>query len=158
MYEPEKGYLVDVETGEKLVFQFNPEALDDTKETDYATIDVPGMSHPKVQFTSGGARSVAFTLRLYKTDQSEQVEGQIRWLQSLQYPEYDEDGYLVAGPHRVLFVFGTMFTGNSKFVVKNVKPHYTNMFTPELAVRYAEVSVELLECIEESVDYRDVRG
>lgn len=45
--QPIKGYLVDADTGERLEFQYNPNSISDEKSTDYATIKIPGMSHPR---------------------------------------------------------------------------------------------------------------
>ena len=47
--QPIKGYLVDADTGERLEFQYNPNSISDEKSTDYATIKIPGMSHPRSQ-------------------------------------------------------------------------------------------------------------
>ena len=39
------AYLVDVDTGDYLDFQYNPNDIVDEKSTAYAAIKIPGMSH-----------------------------------------------------------------------------------------------------------------
>ena len=51
------AYLVDVDTGERMEFQYNPNEIVDEKSTAYAAIKVPGMSLPRYQFIAGGHSS-----------------------------------------------------------------------------------------------------
>ena len=46
------AYLVDVDTGDYLDFQYNPNDIVDEKSTAYAAIKIPGMSHPRYQYVS----------------------------------------------------------------------------------------------------------
>jgi hypothetical protein len=63
--QPIKGYLVDADTGERLEFQYNPNSISDEKSTDYATIKIPGMSHPRYQYVAGEPRRIAFKVELF---------------------------------------------------------------------------------------------
>ena len=60
------GYLVDVVTRESLEFQYNPDDIADDKSTDYAAVQIPGMSHPRYQYVSGKPRKIAFKVKLFK--------------------------------------------------------------------------------------------
>lgn len=146
------GYLVDVKTNEKLEFQYNPENISDSKSTDYATIKIPGMSHPRYQYVSGGSRQINFRLGLFMDD----VQKKVSWLQSLQYPTH-EGTVLKNSPHRVLLVLGDLYTG-LECIVKQVKVSYFGLFEPEtLLPKQAEVDISLEEYVNESVSYKDIR-
>jgi len=43
------------------VFQYFPESLQDTRGVDYQAKQIPGLSHPLYQWTTGGAREISFT-------------------------------------------------------------------------------------------------
>lgn len=54
------AYLVDVDTGDYLDFQYNPNDIVDEKSTAYAAIKIPGMSHPRYQYVAGEPRKNGF--------------------------------------------------------------------------------------------------
>mgnify|MGYP000005851348 CR=1 FL=1 len=56
------AYLVDVDTGDYLDFQYNPNDIVDEKSTAYAAIKIPGMSHPRYQYVAGEPRKHGFAL------------------------------------------------------------------------------------------------
>ena len=148
-----KGYLVDVETGESLEFQYNPDDILDKKSTAFAAIKVPGMSHPRYQFVAGEPRKIVFKLSFFKGD----VKESVNWLQSLLYPEH-AGTMLKNAPHKVLFMFGDLYPGTI-CVVRQVKARYIHMFDKDsLLPQHAEVEVTLEEYIDESVDYSEVRS
>jgi hypothetical protein len=148
-----KGYLVDAETRERLEFQYNPGEIGDDKAAHFADLKVPGISHPKHQFISGGNRRITFKLFLFKGD----VKQRVAWLQSLLYPEHS-GAMLKSSPHRVIFIFGELYPG-VVCLVRRVKARYLSLFDRNsLAPQQAEVEVTLDEWAEESVDYNTVRG
>lgn len=59
-----KGRISIPETGEVLVFMFNPNMVKDQKGVAYPDQVVPGMSHPVTQFAGGGARVISFEIYL----------------------------------------------------------------------------------------------
>jgi hypothetical protein len=149
---PITAYLVDTVTRERLAFQYNPNAIVDSKAATYASIVVPGMSHPRYQFIAGDARKISFTLSCYQGD----VRRQVAWLQSLLYPAY-EGSMLTSAPHTVLFFFGELYPGIA-CLVREVRAHYSYLFDPEtLQPRRADVEVTLEELVDRSVSYREVR-
>ncbi len=147
-----KGYLVDVATGERLEFQHNPNDIGDDKSAAYATIKIPGMSHPRYQYVAGEPRRIVFKLELFKGP----VKQKVHWLRSLLYPEHSGT-MLSNAPHRVLLIFGELYPGVT-CVVRQVKARYFHMFDHEtLLPQRAEVEIVLEEYVEESVNYTEVR-
>ena len=147
------AYLVDVDTGDYLDFQYNPNDIVDDKSTAYAAIKIPGMSHPRYQYVAGEPRKISFKLLFFKGPVKESVD----WLRSLLYPEH-AGTMLKNAPHRVLFMFGDLYPG-VLCVVRQVKARFFHMFDRDnLLPQHAEVDVMLEEYIDESVDYSEVRG
>jgi hypothetical protein len=146
------AYLVDVDTGERMEFQYNPNEITDEKGTAYAAIKVPGMSHPRYQFVAGEARKITFKVEFFKGP----VKDKVRWLQSLQYPEHDGT-MLKNAPHRVLFIFGDLFPG-VVCIVPSVKARFFHLFDQStLAPQRAEVDITLEEYVEQSKGPNEAR-
>lgn len=154
---PIVGYLVDVETRERFQMQYNPSEIADTKETTYASIVVPGMSHPRYQFVAGGARRITFTLHLLHTDTTgKTVSQRCHWLRSLQYPEHTGK-MLTQAPHRVLLFFGQLYPG-VECMVREAKIQYHSQFDPAtLLPLRATVELTLEEFVRTSVNASTVR-
>lgn len=146
------GYLVDVVTRESLEFQYNPDEIADEKSTDFATIKVPGMSHPRYQYVAGEARRISFKLTFFKGP----VKKKVTWLQSLLYPQHEKT-MLRNAPHKVLFFFGDLYAG-VPCIVRQVRVRYFHMFDQtNLLPQHAEVDLTLEEIVNKSVDYSEVR-
>lgn len=146
------GYLVDVVTRESLEFQYNPDEVSDDKSTDFATIKIPGMSHPRYQYVAGEARKIAFKLVFFKGP----VKQKVAWLQSLLYPQHDKT-MLKNAPHKALFFLGDLYPG-VLCIVRQVRARYFNMFdTENLLPQHAEVEMTLEEIVQRSVSYTEVR-
>jgi hypothetical protein len=146
------AYLVDLITNERLEFQYNPENISDSKTTDYATIKIPGLSHPRYQYVSGGARQINFKISLFMKDVKKTVE----WIQALQYPTH-EGTMLKNAPHRVLLVVGDLYPG-LECVVKQVKATYFGLFDPaSLLPQQADVDLSLEEFVSASVSFGSIR-
>ena len=146
------AYLVDAVTRERLAFQYNPNDIVDGKSASYATMVVPGMSHPRYQFVSGDARKISFTATFYQKD----VKNNVAWLQSLLYPTHDI-GMLKQAPHQVLFFFGELYPG-TPCLVREVRAHYSYLFDPvTLLPKRADVEVTLEEVVAQSVNASEVR-
>ena len=146
------GYLVDVVTRESLEFQYSPDEVSDDKNTDFATIKIPGISHPRYQYVAGEARKIAFKLVFFKGP----VKRKVTWLQSLLYPQHDKT-MLKNAPHRVLFFLGDLYSG-VLCIVRQVRARYFNMFdSSNLLPQHAEVEMTLEEIVQKSVSYTEVR-
>jgi len=146
------GYLVDVVTRESLEFQYNPDEISDEKSTDFATIKIPGMSHPRYQYVAGEARKIAFKLVFFKGP----VKESVAWLQSLLYPQHEKT-MLKNAPHKVLFFFGDLYPG-VMCVVRQARTRYFHLFDKDsLLPQHAEVELALEEIVQKSVSYSEVR-
>lgn len=146
------GHLVDVVTRESLEFQYNPDEITDDKSTDFATIKIPGMSHPRYQYVAGEARRITFKLAFFKGD----VRKKVTWLQSLLYPQHEKT-MLRNVPHKVLFFFGELYVG-VPCIVRQVRVRYFHMFdASNLLPQHAEVDITLEEIVGKSVSYHEVR-
>jgi len=152
MPTPITGYLVDVVTRERLAFQYNPSEITDQKGTNYATLTVPGMSHPRYQYIAGEARKLHFTVAFFKGD----VKRQVAWLQALLYPTY-QGSQLKQAPHYVLFFFGELFPG-IECVVRDVTARYSYLFDQQsLLPLRADVEIVLEEVVQQSRSAAEVR-
>ena len=146
------GYLVDLDTGERLAFPYNPNDISDEKGTDYAAVKIPGMSHPRYQYVAGEARRIAFKIELFKGPVREQVQ----WLRSLLYPEH-AGTMLKNAPHRVLLLFGDLYPG-VVCVVRSVKARYFHLFDRDaLLPQRAEVEIVLEEQTDRSISWSEAR-
>jgi len=146
------GCLVDVVTRERLTFQYNPDEIIDEKSTDFASIKVPGMSHPRYQYVSGEARRIAFRVTFFKG----QVKEKVAWLQSFLYPEHEKT-MLRNAPHKALFFFGELYPG-VLCIIRQVKVRYFHMFEKDtLLPQHAEVDLILEEIVQKSVSFSEVR-
>lgn len=152
-----KGILKDYETAEFLEFSMNPATISDSKNNTFAIIESPGRSHPFIQWSNGGKRIVGFKLKFFRTENESEVRRKVRWLQSLQYPEYSSDGRLLAGPHKVLFLFGNTFGSDQKWIVESVQVQYGELWSKKLEPYSAEVDISLMEWNDNFVSYGSVR-
>lgn len=147
------GALVDIESASRITFDINPDSFDDSKNTEFAEIPIPGMSHPRLQFTNGSTRTLSFTIYLHY-GAADDVPKAIQMLQSWLYPEYDS-GHLKKAPSRLLLVFGDTWP-DEQWVMKTCNVT-RQRFDKELNCTFAEVSIELIEFIEKSRDAQDLR-
>ena len=146
------GCIVDVVTRESLEFQYNPDEITDEKSTDFATIKVPGMSHPRYQYVAGEARRITFKVSFFKGP----VKKKVAWLQSLLYPQHEKT-MLKSAPHKVLFFFGDLYPG-VLCIVRQARTRYFHMFDRDsLLPQRAEVELTLEEIVPKSVSYTEVR-
>jgi hypothetical protein len=147
------GAIVDLDDGTRLEWGFNPEEFTDEDSTRYAKIYIPGMSHPRIQFTGGGERTLSFVLPLHYSRSD--VPQDMRILRSWKYGEYS-GGRLIKAPHRLLVQFGETWMEEKwlleqcQFQIKRMDKQGKPLFT--LA------SMRLIEYIDTSRGMREVRG
>ena len=150
---PIAGALVDSEYKNSVTFDINPDSISDDKQTNFANIEIPAMSHPRLQFTAGNERTLAFTVYLHH-GATKNVPAAIKCLQSWLYPEY-QNGKLSKAPEKLLLVFGTTWQG-ILWVMKSCNVSMRR-FDRELNCVFAQADIELSEFISESRDAKDVR-
>jgi hypothetical protein len=64
--DPVRGFLASVGVDPPILvsFQYNPSQLSDKRAVNYATIAAPGQLIPERQYSSGGDRTISFTIRV----------------------------------------------------------------------------------------------
>lgn len=152
--QEDRGALVSLDGGARVTFALNPETFTDDKTTELASITIPGMSHPRLQFTGGGERTVSFTVSLHHSV-SGNVEQAIHALQSWQYPQYS-GGRLAKAPPRLLLIIGDVWPVE-EWILRSCSV-VRRRFDRRLDTWIADVSIELVEIVDVSADADDVRG
>ena len=148
------GALVNTETNDRITFDINPSTVQDNKSNNLAEINIPGMSHPRLQFTNGSSRKLTFTLFLHYGATSD-VPKAIKLLQSWLYPEY-EDGRLTRAPAKLMFVFGDTWP-DEIWILQSCNVERLR-FTKDLKCNFAQVEISLIQLIEKSISAKDVKG
>lgn len=150
------GALVDFDTTERMEWDLNPEEFTDTDGANFAGIEVPGMSHPRLQFAGGAERTLTFTLPLHygALRDSRTVAQSIDLLRSWLYADYDRT-LMTAPPHRLLVCFGDRWQ-NEKWVMTQCEINYVR-FDKDGAPLHATAAITLTEYIETSRSREEVR-
>lgn len=149
-----KGFLINETTLERLIFQFNPAEITDSRSVSFEKIQVPGLSHPFLQFTAGDGRTLSFLLEFSAIGYKRDIMGDIRWLQSLQYPQWGE-GVLKAAPPRVTFIFGKLL--RLRGVITSVQVTYRQWDPTLTKLLRAGATVDFEEYVPKSVNMWKVR-
>lgn len=103
------GFLVDTITGQRLVFQYNVNATE-SGGADYAVQACLGRSTPRHHYKGGKDRSLKLPIVIsMKEFTRDDVRRNVRFLQSLVYPDYNGDDVSLA-PHPVVLVQGRMYS------------------------------------------------
>lgn len=155
---PERGFMTDIDDPRRssMSFWLNPSMNTDSQRTNYADLDVIGISHPVKQYVSGGSRKVDFTLafdRGLRTMESKSIEFYFRWLEHFKYPQRGEAG-LEKPPPRILLKMGPWYDGLI-FVLVDLAFRITERY-PDLTIRKAEADVSLEEIVDFSKDSRSL--
>ncbi len=148
-----KGALVDSDNATRIDFNINPESFQDNKSLNLSEINIPGMSHPRLQFANGSSRVLSFSLFLHY-GATKDVPNAIKILQSWLYPEY-ENGKLTKTPPKLLLVFGDTWA-DEKWILRSCNIT-RQRFDKDLKCILAEISIELIEYIEDSKSSKDIK-
>lgn len=98
-----KAYIIDYETQEKIELQYNPKEWQDNRTVNYAEHNIPGISHPVLQFVNGGDR--IFEAEIFLNSMYDKNAPYIaHWIRARTYPER-VNRILTYAPHRVLFIY-----------------------------------------------------
>lgn len=149
-----KGFLVNEVTLEKLIFQFNPAEITDSRTVAFDKAQVPGLSHPVLQFVAGDGRTLSYVLEFNAVGSKRDIMADIRWLQSLQYPTW-QDGVLRSAPPRVVFVFGKLL--RVRGVITSCQVTYKRWDPGLTRLLVASVNLDLEEYAPRSVNMWRVR-
>jgi hypothetical protein len=108
-------YFLDMENGEKLLFQTIPLELsyNPSESAGWTAIASSGRNNPLYHYT-GSEDSLNFTISWYANEESrEDVLRNCKWLEALS----KNDGYLKK-PHRIKLMFGKVFNNTTWIVEK----------------------------------------
>lgn len=151
-----KMSISNLNTGETFRAQFNPEKLEESLESTYAEIDVPGLSHKPMQFSN--TSNEEFTTELFwratKPAELEAMRQARRFLKSLCFPRRDADTVAGGAPPRVLFVWPRMLS--LVCAVKSVKFSH-ELFTSLGQARVSRATLTLSEIRDVRLSSEDVR-
>src|SRR5512137_1642944 len=105
---PARMSVANVESGDSVEAQFNPNELEEALEVNWTRQTVPGLSHQPLQFVNTG--NVKFTMELHFEAHDPAVDLETihrtrRFLQSLCYPRRGAENVIGGGPPRALFVW-----------------------------------------------------
>lgn len=114
LQEPPKCFLINLVDNDRWIAPFNPTTLEESLKVNYRRIQVPGLSHERLQYQGTGNKTIPLEFFIsqmaqdgrYGTD-LDNILADKAWLESLAYPAADIDfGYV--GTPRVLFVWPTV--------------------------------------------------
>lgn len=149
------GFLLAKDAGGMIKFQYNPEDVTERHAARWANISIHGLTNPRLQYTSGDGRTLTFTLKFYHADESGKTPGDnVKWLSSLVYPDTGA-GMPTRPPTRVIFSLGPDYQGVTCIVTS--VDIVASKFDQNNAIRYAEVTLNLLEIYSKAIGFADVR-
>jgi hypothetical protein len=155
---PARGTLGNVETGETLSFQFNPDELDEELGVDFGRLAPLGYSHKPLQFKGTDNRTMAFELFFDAMSEGggvKRINAWRRFLLSLCYPTKSAGDVASGGPPRAIFVWPGLgsFTGRIT-KVKFKHKRFNQALKPTQTI--AQVTIE--EIRDTRIYSEDVRG
>jgi Contractile injection system tube protein len=112
--QPPKCFLINLVNNDRWEAPFNPQSLEESLRVNYRRIQVPGLSHERLQYRNTGNKTIPLEFFISQMAQDAQFGTELdniladkAWLESLAYPAADIDfGYV--GTPRVLFVWPTV--------------------------------------------------
>lgn len=116
---PARAMIVNLATNERFTVQFNPTVLEESLDVRFARIDVPGLSHQRLQYQGTGNKTIPLELfmsqlgadlRRGRAGEPPYVATTMKnFLESLAYPQgTSESGQ--QGTPRILFIWPSMIT------------------------------------------------
>ncbi len=97
-------YLINLDTKEKLITQFNPTSIPYGRSANYSEISSPGMSYPLTQYSGGNAREFSVELFYYDNPYSGKIDKARKFLENLLPPEENKNAFV--RPPAFTFAYG----------------------------------------------------
>ena len=152
------GALIDFDDSgaPRMEWDLNPDSFLDSDGAQFAEIGVPGMSHPRIQYSAGGARTLSFALPLHygALRGNRTVAQSVDLLRSWLYPDY-KNGIMTKAPHRLLVCFGDRWS-DEKWVLTQFDVEYLR-FDKDGKPLHAMASLTLTEYIEKSRSREEIK-
>ena len=153
-----------------LVFQYWPESLSDTKDSTWEERRIPGLSHPLYHWSSGGGRTLTFTVTMARDNDPDEIEATavpiltprdklhnydieaaIAWLRSFQLPSYTDEGAPLPPPKVFLWLRGMRLGLDGQMGVLCYMSGCditVQTWFPGGKLRYVEVALSFIEIIQ----------
>ncbi|MBZ4649176.1 hypothetical protein [Thermosipho sp. (in: thermotogales)] len=147
-----KAYLVDWNTSEKIIFQYNPPEWEDRRSVNYTEIVIPGISHPVYQYVASGERSVNFTIQL-NAMYNKNAMYIAHWIRARTYPVRSNISIQNA-PHKVVFIWPNAISllGVITDANRKIEDHF-----PDGRIKLMSLEVTIKEAIKKSWSFDMVR-
>jgi len=152
-------HIIDTVDNKVLTLNINPNKISEHHSPKIAEAGIPGLSHPKVQWISGGGRKLKFTIDLFYFDGRNNVITAIDFLRSLKYPTVDATGNYARGAHPIQLVMGNLYK-NEKWFITDLDITMEDLFDPStLLPLKASIAIELVEYVSATnIDYKTIRN
>jgi len=177
------GNALGQAAADTFVFQYFPASLTESQSANYNSIEVPGGSHPIVQWINNGPRSISFQAQFAHeqitpdgstnptSKHNVDIDAAVAWLRFFMYPHYEKRGEILTSPPPVLYLYmGNMrLRHNSRsnasgvpVVLMDVNANYT-AFHADGTPRLADVDFTFQEVVQSAsrgvqfVDREDFR-
>ena len=98
-----KCYLINNDSGDRLLAQYNPTEVPYGRSAKYTSIESPGISYPLTQYTGGNVREFTIELFFYDNPYSGVIDEARRFLEDLLPPERNSGNYV---PPTFTFAYG----------------------------------------------------
>jgi hypothetical protein len=166
----------NVVAGDGREFQYWPETIDDTKGVEYNQKQIPGGSHPLLQWIAGGARELSFTAVFSRDHQADPSQGGVNaapsdvqyredhltrnvdlnaavaWFRQHLYPGYSDNEIRVNPPSKLLLYLPNTILGPGKLpsmecVMTKCDVGY-RMWFPDGTPRLVELGLSFMETVQ----------
>lgn len=155
---PARGTLGNVETGETLSFQFNPDEVKEELSVDFTRLAPIGYSHKPLQFKGTDNRTMGFELVFDAMSENggvDRINSARRFLMSLCYPMKTAGDVASGGPPRALLIW----PGLGKLTGRITKVGFTHKrFNQQLKPTLSIANIAIEEIRDTRIFSEDVRG
>lgn len=158
-----RGFLSDIvsDSGRTdiLFFQFNPSEVRVTHAPGWIISQVPGRSHPFIQYGGSGQRKITFTLKLaYTLNDVGNVQDNVNWIHSFLFPSSfgDTAEELITAPKPLFLYLGQILAHGDlaqsvPVIMLKADVRYHTMMRPiDLSPQFADISLEFLVLLDTS--------
>jgi hypothetical protein len=155
---PARGTLGNVETGETLAFQFNPDEVKEELAVEYAKLSPIGYSHKPLQYKGTDNRAISFELTFDAMSENggvTRLNTIRRFLHSLCYPTKASGDVVSGGPPAAVFSWPGIGSLTGRITkVGNTFKRFNQALRPTLVI--SQVTIE--EVRDVRIYSEDVRG
>lgn len=144
-----KGIMINRKNGQRKEFGFNPESVSFKTGAAWVQHAIAGVHDPRLQYGGGEGTTIEFELHLIARGtgpqdlgSSDDVDADVRWYESLTFPDVASSSIANREPPRVTLLLGEA-RGAMPCVVTSVSTEH-RLYYADLRTRYALLSVSLI--------------